>query len=249
VKHADRIDVKVDDRIAIVTLNRADVLNAIDSAMCDALIEAIDGLERQDHVSVLVLAGAGRAFCAGADLTHMRTLAGAGLRRFIERTWIVGERIARSPIVSIAALHGYVLGGGAELALACDFRVADSSTRIGFPEMGLGSVPGSGALQRLPRIVGSSQALELITGSERIDGAQAMRMRLVNRIADEETALAHAQAWAGTLSQRPPEALRYAKACLGLPVDGGIAPAMHGLVSGACQAERGYAYNTERFAP
>ena len=240
---SQRVRVETEGRAAVLTLARPDALNALDRLACDAIVGALDQIEESGEASVLVLAGEGRAFCAGADLKHMRTLDGALLRRFIEQTWIVGERINRSPMLSIAALHGFALGGGAELALACDMRVCESDAMIGFPEMTLGSVPGSGAMQRLHGLVGPSRALELVVEGRRVDGARAAEIGLVNRVVEPGRARTAAMEWAHALSQRPAEAIRYAKMCMRLPMDGAVAPLVQGMVSGICQSATAYRAN------
>ena len=244
---SDRVRLTREGRVAILTLARPEVLNAIDRRMCDDIISALDRLEDDGDCAVLVVTGEGRAFCAGADLKHMRSLAGESLRRFIERTWIVGERIERSPLLSVAAIQGYALGGGAELALACDMRVCERTAMFGFPEMTLGSVPGSGAMQRLHRLVGPARALELIVEGKRIDGSRAGDIGLANKVVNAGDALRHSFDWARDLSDRPPEAIRYAKTCMRLPADGAIAPMVQGMVSSICQSAESYRANAGRF--
>lgn len=235
-------------RVAHLCLDRPHVLNAIDAATCDALVAAIATLEVDPEVGVVVVSGAGeKAFCAGADLTHMRGLEGAQLRRFVEQTWIVFERLASSPLPSIAALHGHVLGGGLELALACDLRVADATARLGLPEMGLGSVPGSGALQRLPALIGPARTTEMILLGRRIDALEAAAIGLVNRAVAKGEALAAAMAWAEAIAKLPPEAVRYAKVALRLGRFPEVAASLHGLISEACHADQRYQDNTDQF--
>lgn len=236
-------------RVAHIKLNRPHVLNAIDPEVCELLQTEISALEADDGIGAIVLSGEGpRAFSAGADLTYMRTVeGGTALRRFIELTWVAFERVASSPLPSIAALHGHVLGGGLELALACDMRIADSTVQIGLPEMGLGSVPGSGALQRLPALVGPAKAAEMIITGARVGAVAAETTGLVNRAVEAGRALDTALEWAAIAAQRPPEALRYMKIALQVGRQPGIAAALHGLISDACHSERGYRANTERF--
>jgi enoyl-CoA hydratase len=243
------ITVERRDRVAHVRLERPHVLNAIDGATCNALQTLLDSLEADHDVGAIVLSGAGeKAFSAGADLTYMRGLEGAALRRFIERTWMVNERLAASRLPSIAALHGYVLGGGLELALACDLRIADDSVQIGLPEMTLGSVPGSGALQRLPALIGPARTAELAMLGRRIDAAEAASLGLVNRVVGKGGAVDAALDWATAIAGRPPEALRYAKVALRLGrQQPELAASLHGLVSDACHADKRYQANTDRF--
>jgi enoyl-CoA hydratase len=228
--------------VAHLTLGRPEVLNAIDTATCRAIAAGLDLLEEQGEASVLIVSGgSARCFSAGADLKHMRGLAAEDLRRFIELTWRCFDRLAASPIVSIAALHGYALGGGAELALACDLRVAAEDAVIGFPEMTLGSVPGSGGMQRLPPLIGASRALELVATGRRLSGAEAAALGLVNRCVAPGQALVEAEALAAILAARPAAALRYAKASLRASAD--LAPALHGLISAICHQEPAYNAN------
>lgn len=236
-------------RVAHLKLSRPHVLNAIDAAVCETLQREIAALEADSGIGAIVLSGEGeQAFSAGADLTYMRSIeAGAPLRRFIELTWLAFERLAASPLPSIAALHGYVLGGGLELALACDMRIADATVQIGLPEMGLGSVPGSGALQRLPALVGVAKATEMIITGTRIGAAAAEASGLVNRAVEAGRAFETALEWAELAARRPPEALRYMKVALQAGRQSGIAAALHGLVSDACHADRRYRENTDRF--
>jgi enoyl-CoA hydratase/carnithine racemase len=236
-------------RLAFLRLSRPEVLNAIDDAVCDGLIDALATLEADPEVGAIVVHGEGdRAFSAGADLRHMRGLAGEPLRRFVEKTWGVFDRLARSPILSIAVLHGHVLGGGMELALACDLRVAEEGVSIGFPEMTLGSVPGSGAMQRLPALIGPARALELTVLGRRLGAHEAAAIGLVNAAVARGQALEVATAWATIAAERPREALRYAKAAVRAGLEPTVAAAFHGLISDACHADARYRANTGRFA-
>lgn len=235
--------------VARLTLARPNVLNAIDANVCRALCVYLDELEGDGRTRVVILDGAGeKAFSAGADLTYMRGLEGAPLRRFIEQTWIAFERLSQSPLPSIAVLHGYVLGGGLELALACDFRVADETVQIGLPEMGLGSVPGSGAMQRLPELIGKSKTLELALCGGRMDAAWAKEVGLVNRSVPAGQGLSSALKWAATICECGPDAVRYAKVAMRSRGDPVVARALHGLISDSCHTDQAYQQKTERFS-
>jgi enoyl-CoA hydratase len=236
------------DRVAHVEFCRPRVLNAIDADTCVALVAAVEAAEASSEVAAIVVSGAGpRAFSSGADLTHMRTLEGAALRAFIEQTWHTFDRIARSPIPSIAALHGHVLGAGCEVALACDMRIADATARIALPEMGLGSVPGSGAAQRLPACVGKAKAMELILFGDPVDADEALRIGLVNRTVAAGQALASAFDWARRIAALRPAAVRALKAAMATD-DPRLAPAMHGLISDLCHRDPAYVQATTGFA-
>ncbi|WP_173934366.1 enoyl-CoA hydratase/isomerase family protein [Chelativorans sp. Marseille-P2723] len=245
----DVIELRVDERVAHVIFRRPQVLNAINERFCQQLSGIFDTLEKNSEISVAILSGGqARAFSAGADLTFMRTLSGPSLRRFIEMTWLVFNRIARSHIVSIAAMHGYALGGGAELALACDMRIADEDTQIGFPEMTLGSVPGSGAVQRLPLLIGRARAIELILGGQKVRGREAESIGLINSCVPSGRSVPVAEEWGSRFASRPPEALRFMKAALSVGPDGNVGPALHGLISSICQSADGYRSNTHSFS-
>ncbi|MFW6076646.1 MAG: enoyl-CoA hydratase/isomerase family protein [Hyphomicrobiales bacterium] len=235
--------------VGLVELNRPEVLNAIDGELNQALLEAMRQLEDDGQTKVVVFAGRGeRAFSAGADLKFMRTLSGATLRRFIESTWTTLQAISQSPLISIAALHGHVLGGGAELALACDLRVTGRNLSFGFPEMTLGSLPGSGGMQRLPEVLGRARALELLALGTRLDAPTALAWGLVNRMAEEASSVDElALSLAGELGQRPAESLRYAKVAMRMDRRPDLASAFHGLVSSVRQADPSYRGQTDRF--
>lgn len=236
-------------RVAHLQLNRPRVRNAINSSVCHALIDFMDQLEADDGVGALVISGAGDlAFSAGADLKEMRQFVeGKALRRFIELTWRAFDRIAASPLPSIAALHGYVLGGGLELALACDMRIADKSVQVGLPELTLGSVPGSGAIQRLPPLIGAARTMELVITGRRMDADEAYAERVVNSVTPVGGALEQAFEWAAQAAQGSPEALRYLKYALSQSCPASTAAGLHGLISDACHSEKNYRQNTERF--
>lgn len=234
--------------VAHLELNRPEVLNAIDERVCDELVSAFADLERDDMVSVIVVSGTGpKAFSSGADLGFMRGLAGKPLRRFIEKTWEANARLADSPLFSIGALHGYVLGGGLELALALDLRIADETTVLGLPEMSLGGLPGSGALQRLPSIIGVARTLELAALNRRLDAGRAEAIGLVNLAVAEGKALETAMEWASEIAKRPRESLRYAKQAVRMGPCSAQAAAFHGLVSDMTHAEPDYQKRTKRF--
>jgi len=249
VSESDLIDLHVEARVARIVFRRPEVLNAINDQFCCRLSAIFDEIEKRGDVSVAVLTGGGaRAFSSGADLSFMRTLSGESLRRFIELTWKVFDRVARSHIVSIAAVHGYALGGGAELALACDMRIADEDTQFGFPEMTLGSVPGSGAVQRLPGLVGRPKAIELVIGGQRLRGREAEAIGLVNICVPAGQTDATADEWSKRFASRPPESVRFMKAALSAAPDSSLAPTLHGLISSVCQSADSYRENTRSFA-
>ncbi len=207
-------NLKVDfaDGIAVVTLNRPEVRNAIDLATVDDLHWALDILAHYDRTRVLIVTGAGSAFASGADLHEVRRRrAGDALRGINSGLF---RQVEQFPVPTIAAVNGYALGGGCELALACDLRVAAQSARFGQPEAGLGIIPAAGASYRLPRIVGAGRARELIFTGRIIDADEALRIGLVNRVVPDDRLLEEARAIAAAIARKSPLALRVAKLVL-----------------------------------
>src|SRR5437867_5403104 len=174
--------VDVADRIATLTVNRPDKLNALNDATMAELGRAIDELRDRRDVSGIVLTGAGRAFVAGADITELRAKSSSEAYELARRGQAVFRRFETSPKPVIAAVNGFALGGGCELALSCHVRLASEAAKFGQPEVKLGITPGSGGTQRLARLVGRGRALQLLLTGEMIDAAEAFRLGLVNRV-------------------------------------------------------------------
>jgi enoyl-CoA hydratase len=235
--------------VAHLRLNRPEVLNAINPDLCGRLIDSIDEVEADPSLNAIVISGSGsRAFCSGADLATIKELTGMAKRRFIERAWTALDRLARSPVPSVAALHGFVLGGGLELAIACDLRIAEPGTTFGLPEITLGGVPAFGAIQRLPKLVGYGRALELALTGRRFDEKEAQALGLLTAVAEEGKVVEEALALAAKIASRPPEALRYLKLSFAAGVDGQTAAGLHGLISEACHRNPVYQCQISRFA-
>jgi len=196
--------------VCVLTLDRPEKLNALSTAVERALAEALASDEVQGSRCV-VLTGAGRAFSAGADLAEISRDDPAGIAAYYRETGGVYERVAALPQPTIAAIHGYCLGGGFELALAADFRVADETAVFGLPEVALGIVPSSGGLHRLVRIVGPARAKEAMLLRERLDAREAHALGLVTEVVAEGAALARALELAERLAALPPLAVSVAK--------------------------------------
>jgi enoyl-CoA hydratase len=207
----DSIQYETGDAIATITVNRPDKLNALNAATIDELHAAFGEAHRDDGVRALVLTGAGgKAFVAGADIAELATMGplnGIRVSRQGQDAFRFLETMGK-PVV--AAVNGFALGGGLELALACHLRVASSKARFGLPEVKLGIIPGYGGTIRLPRLVGRGRALELILTGEMIDAAEAHRIGLVNRIAEPEQLMAETRALVGTIVANGPIALAMA---------------------------------------
>lgn len=200
------------DGIGWIVLNRPGQINAISQGLRSAVIQALQTLDQDRDVSVIVLRGAGeRGFCAGADIKDQRSSDSlTSLRDELTPGWIESFEKVRKPV--IAAIHGYCLGGGLEIAMACDIRIAAPGAVFGLPETGLGLIPGGGGTQRLPRLVGLGRALDLLLSGDRIDAAEAHRIGLVSRVAASDDSLVQeAEALARRIAARPPAASAYAK--------------------------------------
>lgn len=172
----------VADRIATITLNRPDKLNALNDATMLELGRAVEQFRADNAVAGAIVTGAGRAFVAGADISELRSKSATEAHALARRGQEVFRRLETSPKPVIAAINGFALGGGCELAMACHVRVASESAKFGQPEVKLGAIPGYGGTQRLTRLVGRGRALQLLLTGEMIDAAEAYRLGLVNRV-------------------------------------------------------------------
>jgi enoyl-CoA hydratase len=209
------IDVARDGAVAVVTVDRQDALNALDVATLTELRDRLGELAQDDAVRALVLTGAGeKAFVAGADIKYMSGLDPAGAKGWGALGHEAGRLLETMPKPTIAAINGFALGGGCELALACDLRYAASRAKLGQPEINLGIVPGWGGTQRLARICGLGVAKELIYTGRTVDAAEALRIGLVNAIADP--VLDRALETAEALAAKSPVALALAKRLVNL---------------------------------
>lgn len=204
------IMVERDGRIAVLTINRPEVRNALDPATWDELSRALRELEADPEVGVLIITGAGeKAFAAGADIRSLRE------RQMLDVLTSPGQDILNQleqlskPV--IAAINGYALGGGCELAMACDIRVAAETARLGLPELNLGIIPGAGGTQRLARLVGLGRAKELILTGEIIDAAEAERIGLVNKVVPADRLMEAAREVAEKILSKGPVAVAMAK--------------------------------------
>jgi len=200
------------DGVATITLNRPDVHNAMNNPMRAELLELFVRLRSDEAVRAVVVTGAGeRAFCAGADIREF--LEPPVPTRFREERKRLDFRreMDRCPQPIIAAIRGFALGGGLELALACDIRIAAEDAQLGLTEINLAIIPGGGGTQRLPRLVGRGKALEMILTGMRIPASDALRIGLVERVVPVAELLPAAQALAKSIAEKAPIALRYAK--------------------------------------
>jgi len=206
----ENITVDRDGFVATITVNRPKVLNALNSRTLDELRRAVLALKQDEGVRAVVLTGAGeKSFVAGADINELSVLTPAAGREHAVMGQHVLDLIEHLGKPVIAAINGYALGGGCELAMACTIRIAADTAKLGQPEINLGLIPGYAGTQRLSRIVGRGAALELMLTGDQIPAAEALRIGLVNRVVPAADLMAEAKKLAATLAAKPPIAVRY----------------------------------------
>ena len=201
-----------EDGIGIITVNRPQVLNALNTEVFIELDEMFTEIEHDSEIRVVIITGAGdRAFIAGVDIMEMKDKNSVDIQRFIVTARQVGDRIYNLSKPVIAAINGYAFGGGHELALACDLRIASEKARFGQQEINLGIIPGGGAIPRLTQLVGMTRAKEIVFMGDVIDAQNALQMGLVNKIVPHEKLMEEAKAMARKLLSKSSVALSYAK--------------------------------------
>ena len=200
------------ENIAYVTLNRPQVLNIYNIQMRDELYQILGAIKDDPEVMVIVFKGAGeRAFCAGADLSEFLTAASPTVARQVRWERDIWGLFISLPQPLIAALHGYVLGSGIEIALCCDIRIASEDAQFGLPEVGLGIIPAAGATQTLPRALGRARAFQMMLTGSRVNAKEALDMRLVNRVVPNDELLSTVESLARRIALFDPVAVRSAK--------------------------------------
>lgn len=200
------------ENTVIVTINRAEVHNALNMPALQALYSIVEELSDHPGARAVVITGAGaKAFCAGADLKERRTMNESQVRRFVRLIRDTFTRIEQMPQPVIAAVNGVAFGGGTELALACDLRVAEEHAVMGLTETSLGIIPGAGGTQRLPRLIGKAKAKELIFTAQKITATDAEKWGLVNRVTEKGKGLDIACQLAKQIEENAPLAVRQAK--------------------------------------
>jgi len=223
------VRLSVDGAIAYITMSRPEALNALGSKVLHELKDALAEVRANRAVRAVILTGEGNAFIAGADIKEMQALAArpAAIREFTELGLGVLRDIETLPQPVIAAINGFALGGGLELALACDLRIASSDARLGLPEVGLGIMPGMGGTQRVTRLAGRGVASELILTGDLIGAEQAARVGLVNRVVAPAELIKTVRRLAERIASRAPVAVAKAKAAIlatqQLPLEEGLA--------------------------
>ena len=217
------------DRVCLVKINHPEALNALNTVILQELDRAFDEIAADPETDVVILTGEGRSFVAGADIAEMSVMKAEEGRRFGELGAAVFRKIELMAKPVIAAVNGFALGGGCELAMACDIRIASAKAKFGQPEVGLGITPGFSGTQRLPRLVGLGKAKELIYTAAVIHAEEACRIGLVNKVVEPEELMNECMAMAKTIAAKAPLAVRYAKEAINRGVETDMDTGMFGL--------------------
>jgi len=207
--------------VAVIRINRPEALNSLNGQVLSDIEAAVDKAAADNDVQVIVITGEGRAFVAGADIEHMSKMTFEEGRKWGAFGAAVFRKIENLEKPTIAAVNGFALGGGCELAMACDMRIASSRAKFGQPEVGLGITPGFSGTQRLPRLIGKAKAIELTLTGDIIDAQTAWSIGLVNKVAEPDELMNEAMALAAKISKNAPLAVRYSNLAIkrGLETD------------------------------
>lgn len=220
------VEVTKQGHVGIVTMNRPEALNALSSAVFADLTAALDQVEHDDDVYVVIITGAGRAFVAGADIGEMANMNVEEGLAFSELGNSLLMRVDMFPKPTIAAVNGFALGGGCELSLACDIRIASEKAKFGQPEVGLGIIPGFGGTQRMARIIGTGAAMELIYTAETIDAKRAEAIGMVNHVVAPDELMDFALNLANKIAANAQVAIRTSKMAIRRGIDCDISTAV-----------------------
>jgi enoyl-CoA hydratase len=246
----------LDAPIAVLTINRPDKLNALNAEVLQALDQALDAIAANPEIRVVILTGAGeKAFVAGADISHLATLSPAEAKAVSEVGQRIFQRIESFSRPVIAAVNGFALGGGCELALACHIRIASNRARFGLPEVGLGTIPGYGGTVRLARVVGLGNAVQMTLTGAPVGADEALRIGLVTQVVEPEALLAEARGMAEQIAGKGPVALREALASIYRAQDVAAADALafeaerFGALAGTADMKEGMGAFLEKRSP
>ena len=211
-----------ENKVAVVTISRPEALNALNTQVIAELEQTVDMIEKNSDLSAMILTGEGRSFVAGADIGEQYPLDLSQGRKWGQRGSAVMRRIEKLAIPTIAAVNGFALGGGCEIAMACDIILASEKAKFGQPEVGLGITPGFSGTQRLPRRVGAAMAKELIFSGKMISAVEAERIGLANHVYPAGELMDKAMEMAESFAKNAQIAVRYSKACIDRGMETGI---------------------------
>ncbi|MCB2298929.1 short-chain-enoyl-CoA hydratase [Clostridium tagluense] len=227
-----------EDKVAVITISRPKALNALNTETLKELELAIDEIANDDQIYAVIITGEGKAFVAGADISEMKDLDAMGGRKFGNLGNSVFRKLETLEKPVIAAVNGFALGGGCELSMACDIRIASSKAKFGQPETGLGITPGFGGTQRLARLVGTGMAKQLLFTAEIINAEEALRIGLVNKVVEPENLIEEAKLLAKKIVSNAPIAVKLCKTAInrGMQMDIDTALIYEAEIFGACFA-------------
>lgn len=224
--------------VAVIRMNRPEAMNALNTETFVELGDILDRIESDEEIRVVLVTGEGKAFVAGADIVEMKDMDGQESMAFSRFGQHIFRRMESMEVVFIGAVNGFCLGGGCEFAMACDIRIASEKAKFGQPEVNLGVTPGFAGTQRLPRLVGSSRAKELLFTGEIIDAETALSIGLVNRVVTPDALMDSAETLAQTILKKGPVSVRLVKTCVnrGLQTDIDTAGEIEAHAFGHCFA-------------
>ncbi len=229
----ENIMYQVEEGVATITFNRPKALNALNTALLGEFSQALDTVAADDHIRVLILTGAGdKAFVAGADISELATYNPLTAKNFAQNGHSIFARLQALPIAVIAAVNGFALGGGTEIAIACDFIYASENAKFGQPEINLGLIPGFGGTQRLPRLIGANRAKELVFTGKMISAAEAEKIGLANKVVPQDQLMAEVMQTAREIASKGKVSLRAAKDVINRGLDADLATGIHIEVEG-----------------
>lgn len=252
----ENILLDIDGVVATLTINRPDKMNAVNNATVEELDLALAQIEKNSDLRVLILTGAGeKSFVAGADINEVKNRDAVIGRTETRRRQEVYTRIENLEIPSIAAVNGFALGTGLELAMVCSIRIASTKALLGQPEVKLGIMPGAGGTQRLPKLIGMGRAMELILTGDPIKADQALAIGLVNKVVEPDQLMTEVRKLADTIAARPKLAIQYAKEAVLRSGEGSLAQGLahesylHTLACGTQDKKEGVAAFLEKRQP
>ena len=247
---------QAEDRIATITFNRPKALNALNAALLDEFSLALDKIAADENIHVLVLTGAGdKSFVAGADINELATYNSLSAKNFARKGHNIIAKLQELPIAVIAAVNGFALGGGTEIAIASDFIYASENAKFGQPEINLGLIPGFGGTQRLPRLIGMNRAKELVFTGKMISAAEAEKIGLVNKVIPPDQLMEEVIQTAKEIAFKGRTSLRAAKQTINHGMNTDLATGIHieidgfGLCYGSADAKEGTAAFLEKRKP
>lgn len=214
-----KLQLQKENGICLLTLDSPENLNALSEIMVEELNRAMDEISSDKSIRVVLVTGAGKAFVAGADIADMKKMTPSEASEFARNTTKIYEKMERMDKVFIAVVNGYAMGGGCELALACDLRIASTKAVFGLPEVGLGILPGGGGTQRLPRLIGPAKAKELIFTAKSLRAEEAEKVGLTNATYDPEELMAKAKEMANAVLKNSNSAVQYARNAINCGLD------------------------------